>query len=77
MEVKVYTAPGCPYCFALKEFLKEHNIDFTEIDVSQDENALNYIVEKTHQYGVPVVEIDNEIIIGFDKETISRILNIN
>ncbi len=75
MKIKVYTAPGCPYCFAVKEFLQERGIQFEEIDVSQNEEALNYIIEKTQQYGVPVIEIDGEFIIGFDRERLIQILS--
>jgi len=66
----------CPYCVTLKEFLKENNIEFEDIDVSQDKAALDEMVEKSGQMGVPVVEIDNQIIIGFDKEKITKLLNI-
>ena len=74
--VKVYSTPACSYCVALKIFLKEHNIGFEEIDVSQDEKAVQEIIEKTEQMGVPVLEIDGEFIVGFDKEKISELLNI-
>ena len=74
--VKVYSTPMCPYCVTLKQFLKEHNIEFEDIDVSQDKNALDEMVEKSGQLGVPVVDIDGEIIVGFDKEKINQLLNI-
>lgn len=67
----------CPYCTTLKEFLKERGIEFEEIDVSQDEKAIKEMVEKTGQMGVPVMDIDGEIVIGFDREKISRLLNID
>jgi len=75
-KVKVYTTPICPYCIALKEFLKENNIEFEEIDVSQDEMAAKEMIEKTGQMGVPVLEIDGEFVIGFDKEKIKKLLNL-
>lgn len=74
--VRIFSTPYCPYCIALKEFLKEKGIDFEEIDVSRDEKALNEMVEKSGQLGVPVVEIDGQIVIGFDKEKISELLKI-
>ena len=76
MKVKVFSTPSCPYCVTLKEFLKEYNIEFEDIDVSQDKTALDEMVEKSGQMGVPVVDIDGHIIIGFDKEKISQLLNI-
>ncbi|MCD6500651.1 thioredoxin family protein [bacterium] len=76
MKVKVYSTPICPYCVALKEFLKEHNIEFEEIDVSQNQQAAKEIVEKTGQMGVPVVEVDGQVVVGFDREKISKLLGI-
>jgi len=75
-KIRVFSAPGCPYCYTLKEFLKEHNIEFEDIDVSKDEKALKEMIEKSGQMGVPVVDIDGEIVIGFDKEKICQLLNI-
>ena len=76
-SVKVYSTQMCPYCVTLKEFLKANNIAFQEIDVSMDQEAQKEMVEKSGQMGVPVVEIDREVIVGFDKERISQILGIN
>ena len=74
--IKVYSSPSCAYCLTLKEFLKNHNIEFEDIDVSKDEKAREEMIKKSGQFGVPVVEIDGEIIVGFDKEKISKILKI-
>ncbi|MCD6410653.1 glutathione S-transferase N-terminal domain-containing protein [bacterium] len=75
-KIKVYSTPTCPYCQLLKEYLKEHNIDFEDVDVSKDQAALQELQEKTGALAVPVVDIDGEIIIGFDKPKIDQILNI-
>jgi len=75
-KVKIYSTPTCPYCVTLKEFLKEHNIEFEDIDVSQNGGAFREMVAKSDQTGVPVVEIEGQIIVGFDKEKISKLLNI-
>jgi glutaredoxin 3 len=74
--IKVYVTPICPYCVTLKSFLKEHNVEFEEIDVSQNNDLIDEIIEKTGQMGVPVMEIDGEMIVGFDKEKISKLLDI-
>jgi glutaredoxin-like YruB-family protein len=74
--VKVYATPICPYCLTLKAFLKKNNIEFEEIDVSQDKKAQEEMIEKSGQMGVPVIEIDGEIVVGFDKEKICKLLNI-
>lgn len=76
-KIIVYSTPACPYCLTLKEFLKQHNIEFEEIDVSKDKKAREEMIKKSGQMGVPVVEIDGEIVVGFDKEKISKLLKIN
>lgn len=75
-KIKIYTTPSCPYCVALKQFLKERNFEFEEIDVSQDEKAAEEMIQKSGQMGVPVVEIDSQIIVGFDRELIEKALKI-
>jgi len=75
-KIRVFSTPSCPYCYTLKEFLKQNNFEFEDIDVSRDEKALKEMVEKSGQMGVPVVEIDGEIVVGFDKEKISQLLNL-
>lgn len=74
--IKIYSTPNCPYCVALKEFLTERKFEFENVDVAQDEKALQEMVDKTGQFGVPVVDIDGQVVVGFDKEQISKILNI-
>ncbi len=74
--IKIYSTPTCAYCVTLKSFLEQHNIEFEDIDVSQDKIAREEMIEKSGQMEVPVVEIDDEIIVGFDKKKICKILNI-
>jgi glutaredoxin-like YruB-family protein len=76
MKVKVFSTPACPYCIVLKKFLTENGIDFEDIDVSKDEQAVNEMVQKSGQMGVPVIEIDGQIVVGFDREKICQLLNI-
>jgi len=75
-KVHLFVTPSCPYCFTLKEFLKEHNIEFEEIDVSKDEKAREEMIKKTGKLEVPIIEIDGQIVVGFDKEKISKLLGI-
>lgn len=72
----MYTTPTCVYCKTLKEYFNERNIKFQEIDVSQDEKALEKMVAISGQMGVPVVEIDNNVVIGFDRDRIDQILQL-
>lgn len=74
--IRVFSTPSCPYCYAVKAFLDEHNFAYEDINVAENEQAREEMIQKTGQMGVPVVEIDGQIIIGFDKERISQILNI-
>lgn len=66
MEVIVYGTSHCPWCKKTKDWLKEHKIKFKDVDVEEDEEARNYIVNKSGQTGVPQIEIDGEVIVGFD-----------
>ncbi len=74
--IKVYSTQTCPYCVTLKEWLKEKGVEFEDVDVGEDEKARDEMIEKSGQMGVPVVDIDGQIIVGFDKEKISKLLKI-
>ena len=74
--IKLYSTPTCPYCVTLKKFLEEKKVDFEYIDVSQNEQALKEMIDKSGQLGVPVVEIDGQIIIGFNKQALKKALDI-
>lgn len=74
--IKVFSTPTCPYCVTLKEFLKEKGFQFEDIDVSKDEKSLEEMIRKSGQMGVPVIDIDGQIVVGFDKEKIVEILKI-
>ena len=74
--VRLFTTPSCPFCYTLREFLKEKGIEFEEIDVSKDKKAREEIIKKTGKLEAPVVEINGEIVVGFDKEKILKLLNI-
>jgi len=75
-KVKVYSTPTCPFCHMAKEFLKEKGIEFEDIDVSKDQKAAQEMIEKSGQMGVPVIEIDGKIVVGFDKEKIEKLLGL-
>ena len=75
-NINVYSTSTCPHCIRLKQFLKESNIEFNNIDVSSDPKKGQEMVEKTGQMGVPVIDIEGEIIIGFDKDKIKSVLGI-
>ncbi|HVP25094.1 MAG TPA: peptide-methionine (S)-S-oxide reductase MsrA, partial [Methanomicrobiales archaeon] len=72
--VKVYSTPGCTGCRSVKEFLKARNVEFTEIDLAADEEARNFVLEKTGFLGSPVVQIGDEFITGFDPKRMAKAL---
>ena len=71
-KVKVYSTPTCPWCAKTKEFLKERGIEFEDIDVSTDVKGREEMISKSGQMGVPQIEINGKIIIGFDKEALEK-----
>ena len=75
-NVTIYTTPTCVYCKMTKEFFNEHNVQYTEKDVAGDAVAREEMVQKSGQMGVPVVDIDGELVVGFDKERLSELLKI-
>jgi glutaredoxin 3 len=75
-QVKIYSTPTCPYCIRTKQFLKDNNIPFEDTDVSSNQGAAEEMIQKSGQMGVPVLDIDGEIIVGFDKERIKQTLGI-
>ncbi|OGC11833.1 NrdH-redoxin [candidate division WOR-1 bacterium RIFOXYA12_FULL_52_29] len=75
-SVKIYSTPTCPYCKMLKGYLTEHAIGFEDVDVSVNQAAAQEMIAKSKQMGVPVVEIDGQIVVGFDKPKINQLLNI-
>jgi len=75
-KVRVYSTATCPWCHTVKEFLKKNGVKFEDIDVGENQEAAQEMVEKSGQMGVPVVEIDRQIIIGFDEGKIKKALEI-
>ena len=73
-KVKVYSTPTCPWCHKTKEFLQENNIEFEDINVAADQKAAQEMFQKSGQMGVPVTEINGEIIVGFDKNKLKKAL---
>lgn len=71
--VKVYSTPTCRYCPAVKRWLSDHNIEFSEVDVSSDESAFKELSDR-QIYSVPVVEVDGKFIVGFNQRDLSAAL---
>ncbi|MCX5700587.1 MAG: glutathione S-transferase N-terminal domain-containing protein [Candidatus Omnitrophica bacterium] len=75
-SVRVYSTPTCPWCIRVKQFLKDSNIVFEDYDVGTDQVRAEEMIKKTGQMGVPVIDIEGEIIVGFDKEKIKSSLGL-
>jgi glutaredoxin 3 len=73
-EVKIYSTPHCPYCRMAKDFLEEEGVDFTVVDVSKDERSAQEMMDRSGQMGVPVMELDKVIIVGFDRDAYRKAL---
>ena len=75
-NVVIYSTPTCTYCKAAKEFFAANGVEYVEHDVAADEARRNELVEKSGQMGVPVINIDDEVIVGFDEPKIKETLGI-
>jgi glutaredoxin-like YruB-family protein len=80
-SLTVYTLPTCGWCQLAKEFLRKHNVDFVEKDVSQDKDAAAEMVAVSGQMGVPVFVIgegaQKEVLVGFEEQKLTRLLGIS
>ncbi|MBI2451715.1 glutaredoxin family protein [Candidatus Pacearchaeota archaeon] len=76
MKIIIYGTDSCPWCHKAREFMKEHKIKFTDKNVGEDQKAAAEMIKKSGQQGVPVIDVDGEIIVGFDEERIRSLLKI-
>jgi len=75
-KVTIYSTPTCVYCKMAKEFFKENSIAYTEHDVAADAVARKEMFDMSHQMGVPVITVDQQVIVGFDKKTLKKALGV-
>ncbi len=75
-NVTIYSTPSCHFCHMAKEYFKENNIAYTEHDVAADMEQRKQMVEKSGQMGVPVIQIENDLIVGFNKPVIANLLGL-
>ena len=74
--VTVYSTPTCPWCKKTKSFLEGNGIAFQDINVGADRTAREEMVHRTGQMGVPVIEVDGEITVGYDKAWLKEKLSL-
>ena len=75
-KVTIYSTPTCHYCNMAKDFFKENKIAYTEANVATDLAKRSEMLERSGQMGVPVIDIDGEIMVGFDKSALSKALGM-
>ncbi len=76
MKIMIYSTPSCTFCVMAKEFFKQNNIPFEEYNVAADLEKRKEMIQKTGQMGVPVIDIDGSVVIGFDKEVVAKKVGI-
>jgi len=75
MAINVYSTPSCSYCTLAKDYFRKHNIAFTDYNVATDMDKANEMVKKSGQMGVPVLDINGRILVGFNPAEIERALH--
>lgn len=76
MKVIIYGTDSCPWCHKAREFMKEHKVKFTDKNVGEDRKAAVEMIKKSGQQGVPVIDVEGEIIVGFDEDKLRSLLRI-
>ena len=74
-KVVIYSTPTWPYCKRAKEYLSRKNIPYDDINVAQDREAAKEMIKKSGQMGVPVIIVDDEIIVGFNQNQLDKLLS--
>ena len=74
-RIIIYGTSACPYCIKAKQYFKENGIEFEDIDISTQPDKVKEMFAKSNQMGVPVLDINGQIIVGFDKDKIDAALN--
>lgn len=75
-KVKIYTTPSCVYCKMAKEFFEKNAVDYEEHNVAGDPVALKEMIGKSHQMGVPVIDVEGQIFVGFNRTGLEKVLGI-
>jgi len=73
-NIIVFGTPTCSWCKKVKEYLRSKGLTYKDIDVSKDSAALQDMIKKTGQQGVPQIWINNHPVVGFDRAKIDRLL---
>ena len=75
-HITIYSTPSCVYCKMAKQFFEAHHFPYKGLNVAEDLTAREEMVQKSHQLGVPVIDVDGKILVGFDHEGLAELLNV-
>ena len=75
-SIKIYSTPTCVYCKMAKEYFKKNNFPYSELNVAEDDAAREEMIQKSGQLGVPVIDIDGKIFVGFDQKGLAKALGV-
>ena len=75
-KIKIYSTPSCVYCKMAREFFDKHGVEYEDHDVAVNEEALKEMINKSHQMGVPVIDVDGQIFVGFNRSGLEKALGI-
>ena len=76
-KIEIYSTPTCHFCNLAKDYFKENDIEYTEYNVAEDADKRKEMMERSGQMGVPVIFIEDDMIIGFNQEKIASLLDIS
>lgn len=74
-KVVVYSTPTCPHCKAVKQYLTEKGIAFTDHNVAEDKTAREEMVAKSGRMAVPVILVNDQVVVGFDRTRLEELLH--
>lgn len=75
-KIKIYSTPSCVYCKMAKEFFEKHGVAYEEHNVAANQEALKEMIDKSHQMGVPVIDVDGQVFVGFNRSGLEKALGI-
>lgn len=75
-KIKIYSTPSCVYCKMAREFFEKHGVEYEDHDVAANQEALKEMINKSHQMGVPVIDVDGQIFVGFNRSGLEKVLGI-
>ena len=76
VKVKIYSTPACVYCKMARQFFEKNGVEYEDYDVAANQDALKEMIAKSHQMGVPVIDVDGQVFVGFNRSGLEKVLGI-